>query len=467
MERLSGLDAMFLYIETPTAHMHVTGVYLLEAGRGGLGYDAVRELLGRRLPPAGPLRRRLVDVPLGLHHPLWVEDPDFDLDYHIRRVSLPAPGGQEELADLAAEISSRALERSRPLWELHVVEGLEGGRVGLVGKVHHAAVDGVSGAELMTTLLDLEPEPSEQEVVDTWRPEQVPPSAALVAGALAARAVQVPRAFKTAFDVFEKAIQLSKQNRAAVLPPPPALFGAPRTSLNRAITAQRRVAFSTLRLEDLKAVRRRFSCTVNDVVLALCAGALRSYLCDRSELPRDPIVALVPRSVRSDGERGSHGNRVSAVLTSLATHIEDPVGRLAAVTEAMGRAKSQEEMIGSTMVREVSELGMPAVIAGVARLVSQMHAFDRLRPAFNVTISNVAGPSFPLFLAGARVVGLYPLGPVGEGAGLNITVISYCGTLYIGLNACRKTVPDPSDLSWRISRSLEELLTAANRRALA
>lgn len=467
MERLSGLDAMFLYIETPTAHMHVTGVYVLGAGGSGIGYEAVRELLGRRLPPSGPLRRRLVDVPFGLHHPVWVEDPKFDLDFHIRRASLAAPGGDEELADLAAEISSCALDRSRPLWELHVVEGLEGGRVGLVGKVHHAAVDGVSGAELMTTLLDLEEDPPDHEVVDTWRPEQIPSATALAARALAARALQVPRALRTARSALETAIQLSRQHRVAELPPPPALFEAPRTSLNRAITAQRRVAFSTHRLEDLKAVRRRFSCTVNDVVLAICAGALRSYLHDRSELPDDPIVALVPRSVRSDEAMGAHGNRVSAVLTSLATDIEDPVERLAAVTEAMGRAKAQEEMVGSTMVQELSELAVPAVIAGAARLVSLVRAFDRLRPAFNVTISNVAGPTFPLFLAGSPVVGLYPLGPVGEGVGLNITVISYCGTLYIGLNACRETMPEPAELSRRIGQSLDELLEAANRPALA
>jgi len=465
MQRLSGLDAMFFYLETPSSHMHVTGVYVLEPGESGLSFDSVRDLIANRLPLAAPFRRRLVEVPFKLHHPMWVEDPDFDLDYHVRRACLPTPGGPEELAGFVAQVGGLPLDRARPLWEMYVVEGLEGGRFALVGKMHHAAIDGVSGAEIMATLLDLEADPPERLIVDTWKPEQLPTDADLIALAMASLVGRPLRAAKTARRVVETALHLSEHNSDSGVAPPPAPFSAPKTSLNGAITPHRRVALAARPLDDFKTVKNHFGCTVNDVVLAVCAGALRRYLLDHGELPEDALVAMVPMSVRTGEEQDEHGNRISAMLTSLATNLEDPLERLEAVAECMRGAKTQERLIGASTLTDWTEFTFPALIGRAARLTASMRVFDRLRPIFNVTVSNVPGPPFPLFLAGARMVAMYPLGPVTEGVGLNMTVMSYCGMVYFGLNACRETVPAIAEMPKMLHEALDELLEAAGRGA--
>lgn len=452
---------MFLYLETPSSHMHVTGVYVLEPGDSGFSFESVRDLVRSRLPLAAPFRRRLVEVPLKLHHPMWVEDPDFDLDFHMRRGCLPRPGGPGELAAYVAQFVGRPLDRQRPLWEIEVVEGLEGGRFALVGKMHHAAIDGVSGAEIMATLLDLEPSPPEARIVDPWRPEPLPTDADLIALAMASLVGHPWKAVRTARRVLETALHVSEHNREPDVAPPPAPFSAPKTSLNQALTPHRRVAFTEMALDDLKAVKNHFSCTVNDVVLAVCAGALRRFLLDGDGLPDDPLVAMVPVSVRTEDEKGTHGNRLSSMLTSLATHLDDPAERLRAISEGMGNAKEQERLIGAATLTDWTEFTFPALMGRAARLTSSMKVFDRLRPLFNVTISNVPGPPFPLFMAGARLVGMYPFGPVAEGVGLNMTVISYCGRVYVGLNACREVVPRIDELPKMLHESLDELLTLA------
>jgi WS/DGAT/MGAT family acyltransferase len=465
MQRLSGLDAMFFYLETPSSHMHVTGVYVLEPGEHGLSFDSVRDLIATRLPLAAPFRRRLVEVPLKLGHPVWIEDPDFDLDYHVRRACLPTPGGIEELAGFVAQVGGLPLDRARPLWEMYVVEGLEGGRFALVGKMHHAAIDGVSGAEIMATLLDLEADPPERLIVDTWRSEELPSDAELIALAMTTLVGHPMKAFRTARRVFETALHVTEHNRGSQMAPPPSPFSAPKTSLNGSLTPHRRVAFVAESLDDFKTVKNHFNCTVNDVVLAVCAAALRRYLLDHSELPEEALVAMVPMSVRTDDEMGSHGNRISAMLTSLATHVDDPVERLAAVAEGMSRAKDQERLIGAATLTDWTEFTFPALIGRAARLTGSMRVFDRMRPLFNVTVSNVPGPGFPLFLAGARMVAMYPLGPVTEGVGLNMTVMSYCGMVYFGLNACRETVPAIAEMPKMVHEGLDELLAATRQRA--
>lgn len=461
MQRLSGLDAMFFYLETPSSHMHVTGVYVLEPGDQGLSFDSVRDLIASRVPLAAPFRRRLVEVPLKLGHPFWIEDPDFDLDYHVRRACLPTPGGTEELAGFVAQVGGLPLDRARPLWEMYVVEGLEGGRFALVGKMHHAAIDGVSGAEIMATLLDLEPDPPERLIVDAWRSEQIPSDAELIALAMTALVGHPMKALKTARRVVETALHVTEHNRESGMAPPPSPFSAPKTRLNGSLTPHRRVAFAAQALDDFKKVKNRFNCTVNDVVLAVCAGALRRHLLDHSELPEESLVAMVPMSVRTDDEIGSGGNRISAMLTSLATDVDDPVERLGAVAAGMSRAKDQERLIGAATLTDWTEFTFPALIGRAARLTASMRVFDRMRPLFNVTVSNVPGPSFPLFLAGARMVDMYPLGPVTEGVGLNMTVMSYCGMVYFGLNACRETVPAIAEMPKMLHEALDELVAAA------
>jgi diacylglycerol O-acyltransferase len=461
MQRLSGLDAMFFYLETPSSHMHVTGVYVMEPGERDTSFESIRAMVEERLPLAAPFRRRLVEVPFKLSHPLWIEDPDFDLDYHVRRAALPAPGGKKELEDFVAQVVGLPLDRDRPLWEMYIVEGLEGGRVATVTKMHHAAIDGVSGAEIAATWLDLEANPPDRVIVDPWRPEPIPSDVELMAFAMASLVGHPMKAVKTARRVLESALHVTERNRTPGIEPPPSPFAAPKTSLNQSLTAHRRVAFTERPLDDFKTIKNHFGCTVNDVVLATCASALREYLLEGDELPDEPLVAMVPMSVRTESEKGSHGNRVSAMLASLATDVEDPVERLKVISEGMRSAKEQEQLIGAATLTDWTEFTFPALVGRASRLISSMRVFDRVRPAFNVTISNVPGPPFPLFLAGARLVGFYPLGPVAEGVGLNMTVMSYCGMVYFGLNACRETVPRLADLPRMLEAGLDELLAIA------
>jgi len=463
MQRLTGMDATFLYLESPTTPLHVasTAVFDPSTVPGGYSFEKVLELIDSRLHLLPPFRRRLVEVPFQLHHPLWIEDPDFDLEYHVRRAALPAPGGPAELSAFAADVFSRALDRSRPLWELYAIEGLEHGYIAMVTKVHHAAIDGVSGAEITVNLLDMQPEPVHYEPEEPWKPDRIPSDFELIGYALGSLARQPVAALKAVRRTAEVALNIRRRNRQPDVDPPPSLFSAPRTSFNTSITAHRKVAFTSVTLDDVKAVRNELGGTVNDVVLALCAGALRSYLERRGELPAEPLVAMVPISVRTEEQKGELGNRVSSMLASLATDIDDPVKRLEVIQENTRGAKEQDKAIGADTLSNWVEFAAPAVAARAARLISRTKVLDRLRPIFNVTISNVPGPPFPLYSAGAKMVALYPMGPIMDSAALNITVMSYMGSMYFGVVACRDTLPDVDDIALGLDDALEELKKAA------
>jgi len=254
MQRLTGLDATFLYMETPTNHMHVASTIVVDPSTvpGGYSFERVRALVENRLPLLPPFRRRLVEVPFGLHHPIWIEDPDFDLDYHIRRAALPAPGGKKELEEFAADVFGRPLDRSRPLWEMYLIEGLEHGHIGVVTKVHHSAIDGVSGAELTVNLLDLTPEPLIIPEPDpAWKPDRVPTDIEMVGYALNSLARTPVRAAKALRRTTEMALSLRRRNRQPNVSPPPALFSGPKTFLNTTITAHRRFAMTEVSLDDV------------------------------------------------------------------------------------------------------------------------------------------------------------------------------------------------------------------------
>ena len=466
MQRLTGLDATFLYLETPTNHMHVASTCIFDPSTvpGGYSFEGVRELVRDRLPLLPPFRRRLVEIPFQLHHPLWIEDPDFDLDYHIRRAALPSPGGEQELAEFAGEVISRQLDRRHPLWEMYVVEGLENGLIATVTKTHHAAIDGVSGAELTVNLLDLQPEPSPTPEEDPpWRPDRIPTDVELVGFAMTSLSRQPIRMAKTLRRTTEMALNLRRRNRTPDVTPPPAPFSAPKTSINTSITPHRRFAFEQVSLDEAKMVKNKLGGTVNDVVLALCSGALRSYFASRGETLDSDLVGMVPVSVRSEDEKGAMGNRVSSMLVSLASSIDDPVERLHAITEGTKGAKDQEKAIGADTLADWTEFAAPAVAARAARLYSRMRLADRHRPIFNVTISNVPGPNFPLYSAGARMVAMYPMGPIADGAALNMTVMSYMGTMFFGLNACKETVPDVWDIAHGIRAAMDELTKVADQ----
>jgi WS/DGAT/MGAT family acyltransferase len=467
MQRLTGLDATFLYMETPNNHMHVasTAVFDPTTVPGGYSFEAVKDLVENRLPLLPPFRRRLVTVPFEIHHPLWVEDPDFDLDYHVRRAALPAPGGDRELAEFAADVISRPLDRTRPLWEMYVVEGLENGMIATVTKTHHAAIDGVSGAELTVNLLDIQPEPMIVPPPDPpWTPDRIPTDPELLGWALQSLSRQPLRALSTARRTAGALLTLRRRNRTPSVNPPPAPFSAPRTPINVSITPHRKFAFTQIPLDDMKMVKNALGGTVNDVVLAVCSGALRNYFDARGEKLEGSLVAMVPISVRTEEQKGAMGNQVSQMLVSLASDIDDPVERLHKISSGTVHAKDQEKAIGAAeLASDWVEFAAPALAARAARLYSRTKMADRHRPLFNVTISNVPGPPFPLYSAGARMLAMYPMGPIFDGGGLNMTVMSYMGHMFFGLNACRETVPDVWDIAGGLDQAMEELRKAASK----
>lgn len=463
MERLSGLDAAFLYLETPTHHMHVAMTMVLDPSTmpGGYSFHAIKDFIASRTDRIAPFRRRLVSVPLNLHHPLWVEDPEFDIDYHIRRIGAPAPGGRRELGEMAAQIASVPLDRSRPLWEMWVVEGLKQDRIGVVSKVHHCAIDGASGAELMVHLFDLDP----ADAVVTGPPpelpsERIPHDVELLGHAITSR---VKRTMGLGGLLNETARSISRVAKARR--DPEGLVGAvpltaPRVPWNGPTSGRRDVGFARVPLATVKELKATLGCTVNDVVLALCAGTLRRYLEDHDALPGDPLVAVCPVSVRT-AEDTPGSNKVSALFTALATQLDDPIERLEAIRTTTRGAKEEHNAVGATMLQNWAEFAGPNVFNLASRLYSGMNLANVHRPVHNLIVSNVPGPPFPLYFAGAQAIAAYPMGPVMEGCGLNVTVMSYQDSVDIGFMVDKELVPDVWAMAEAVEPALAELVAAA------
>lgn len=480
MRQLTSLDAQFLAFEDGRNHGHVSvlGIYDPQsAADERLTLDAVRDVIDERLHLLPPFRWRLAPVPLGLDHPYWVEDGDFDLEFHVRELALPAPGDDRQLADQVARIHSRPLDRARPLWELYVIQGLAGGRVGVMTKVHHAAVDGVSGGELLSVLLDPSPEGRDVAPAPGARRAAASPSEAelLARGVLglvlqplralrvAPRALpyldQVPtvRALPGIGGVAAASARAARPRRSdgGVLERAPQR--APRTRLNGRIGPQRRFAFASLPLADVKALKDALGVTVNDVVVAICAGALRRRLLAGGELPTDPLLAMVPVSVRTAEQAGTFGNRVSSMIVALPTDEPDARNRIARVGCAMRSAKDRHRATPATLLQDANEFIPPALLARASRVVGQLAVRDPLAPPTNVVVSNVPGSPTPLFLAGARLEAQYPVSVVMDGVGLNLTVLSYRGALDLGVVGDRDLVPDVWDLVADVREELSTL----------
>ncbi|MGD0378471.1 MAG: wax ester/triacylglycerol synthase family O-acyltransferase [Acidimicrobiales bacterium] len=463
MEQLTGLDATFLYLETPSLHMHVSMAAMFDPSTvpGGYSFDKLRDLVSSRLELAPIFRRRLVEVPLRLSHPYWVDDPTFDIEYHIRRGAVPAPGGVEELAQFVGDVCSRQLDRAKPLWEMYIVEGLRGGQIGLVTKIHHCTIDGVSGAELLAQLFDLEPDPPARPAPDGPMAvdDRLPSDLSLLAKAIGTRVTRpvgmTKLAWRTGWALLDVRRVRARGAGRAALP-----LTTPRTSLNASITPHRRVAFSSIALEDAKRIKRACHTTLNDVVLAVCTGALRRYLIEGDELPDEPLVATVPVSTAPKAGNRRGANKVSAMFVALPCQIEDPVERLHAIREGTKGAKQEHNALGADVLLNWTEHATPNVFSTAARAYTRLKLADHHRPIHSLVISNVPGPDFPLYLAGAELVAGFPLGPVMDGAGLNITVMSYRGVLNWGLMACAETVPRLANLAVYIPDALAELAAA-------
>ncbi len=472
MEPIEGLDGTFLAFETGAVHLHVAAVIVLDPPEGrrslfspSTRFNQIRRVVQQRLHLVPAFRQRAVRVPFGLHHPVWADDPEFDLDDHLRRTSLPEPGGMAELCDLVADLVSRPLDLERPLWEMTVVEGLPDDRLALVAKVHHAILDGVSGAELLAAFFDLTPRPRLAEVPPPWEPEPLPGMSEMVryaAGKLLRQPGAVlealPRSVGAAIGVAEHNQQLAGDGEV----PPPTPFRVPRTSINGTVSSRRRFAAVALPLSLVRSVRAELGTSVNDVVLACVAGAIRRLLVVRGDEVEGSLVAMVPVSVRQEAERGTLGNKVSPMLVSLATTVSDPVERLLRIAEGSRVAKARAGIVGARVLSDLADLTSPAVASRAARWSAGLRLFDRVPPACNLTVSNVNGPAVPLWCAGSRVAAVYPVGPLADGIGLNVTVMTYLGTMYVGLLGCRRLVPDVGSLAGMVTDALDDLVDAVS-----
>jgi diacylglycerol O-acyltransferase / wax synthase len=463
MERLSGLDASFLYLETPKQHMHVAMAAVLDAADmpGGYSFEKIQRLIASKVHLIPPLRRRLVDVPFGLHHPMWIDDPDFDIIHHVRRVACPAPGSEKEFGAMCGRITSTPLDRSRPLWELWVIEGLEGGKFAIVAKVHHSAVDGQTGAGLLIHFFSLTPDAGEPPPPVPIPQERIPTDGEMVEEALRERLRQPAAMWKLAKKTFENVTNVVQAHRdhpdeaAGAIP-----LTAPRCAWNGSLTAKRNAAVARLPLSGIKEIKNAFGCTVNDVVLAITSGTLRRYLEQRGELPDTNLIGCCPISV-APTTKARGANHVSAMFTSLATAEPDPAARLRAIQESTRSAKQVHKAIGADMLQNWAEFAAPSTFNLAMRFYAGTKLAERHRPFHNLVISNVPGPPFPIYLAGAEVRAIYPLGPVMEGAGLNLTVMSYRGNVDFGFMVAADLVPDVWDMADSVRPAFEELLAAA------
>jgi diacylglycerol O-acyltransferase len=480
VQQLSSLDAQFLNVESSTTVGHVGSLILLdpaEAPDGELSLDRLREVLEPRLHLAAPLRQRLVMVPLGLGRPYWVDDPDFDIEFHLREIGLPGPGDEAQLGEQVARIHARPLDRTRPLWEMYLIHNVSEGRQAIYTKVHHAAIDGVSGAEILATIMDVTVEPRvEEQPEGFFAPGPLPSSATLIAKGLSAMAAQpvdvmrtlpkslphladVPGASylpgaQTVSDLADSVVKMATSGaqgrqveRRTIATPP--------TPLNAAITAHRRFAYGSLPLDEIKTVKNAFAMTVNDVVMALCTAALRRWLLDHDGLPAAPIVVAVPVSIRTEDQTGSNGNQVSVMLAEMPTHLADPEDRLIGVQDGIAAAKEHFDAVPASILQDFSAV-IPTALSGLAaRAIFSMVTVGAF--PFNLFISNVPGPRETLYWNGAELVGSYPVSIPFENQGLNITVTSYAGSMDFGLTGCRQTVPHLQRLLGYLEESLTEL----------
>jgi WS/DGAT/MGAT family acyltransferase len=488
MRQLTSLDSQFLALETPRQSGHIASVAILDTSTtpsGTLTLGDIQALIADRLPLLPPLRWRLLEVPLRLDYPYWVDDIDFDLDFHVRELGLPRPGSDEQLAEQVARIVSRPLDRAKPLWELYLISGLESGHTAMLTKIHHAVIDGMSGAEVMGLLLDLTPEVRAIDVPAKWGDDELVPGTLgmLARGALGAvryplRALRalpstIPNLEETQLRAIPGVATVGRvANRAQrLLTPGEAPFElherlvAPRTSFNGRVSAHRRFAFGQLSLDDVKAVKNAHGVTVNDVIVTLCAGAVRRWLLEHDELPEEPLVAQIPVSVRTEDQIGTYGNRIMLMSAPLFTDEPDPVRRLHRTHEALGDMKQRHRALPADLLADANHFIPPAVFSRAARLTFALATSRPGHPIWNLVISNVPGPQFPLYCAGARLVANYPVSVITDGMGLNITVMSYCGHLDFGIVADREQMPDVALLMDWLDEALDELLATAPKAA--
>jgi WS/DGAT/MGAT family acyltransferase len=468
MEELSGLDASFLYLETPKIPMHIGGVVVLE---GSLQFDDFKAFINQRLHTVPKLTQKLITIPLSLDRPYWAEDPDFDLSMHLHRTALPKPGSWKELRYLASRLFSQQLNRDRPLWEFTFVEGIDSidqvpkGSVALITKVHHAGFDGKSGADLMQMLFDVSPTPREVSPPVPKIKEDIPSNVGLMAKSAYNFMTRPGKLPGLLWDAGKATVKAGYMTRVQGINMPTMPFKAPKTIFNDVVEVERRWNSAILDFKRVKALRKVVEgATVNDVILAICAGALRRYLLEKDELPDKPLVAMVPVSTRTDEEKNAMGNQVSAMYIQLATDIDDPIKRLKKIHVNTLIGKLYQDAIDARSLMGFAEL-IPFGLAGVAaRFYSRAAIAKRHNPFFNLVITNVPGPQVPLYLAGHKLLANMGTAPIFDGMGLIMPVCSYNGTISISPTSSSNLMPDLDVFTRYIRESANEMEEAVDER---
>ena len=463
-DRLTGLDSSFLHLERDSAHMHVAGCMIF--GGEAPAYEELVEQIAGRLHLVPRYRQRLAFVPFNQGRPVWVDDPHFNIAFHVRHTALPSPGGEAQLKRLAGRVFSQALDRSRPLWEIWLVEGLSDGRFALLSKTHHALVDGVSGVDIATVLFDTSPDPMPVAPPENeWVARPLPTGAQLLADALLERATvptEIARGVRATLRGPRKvAGRLGHAVGGVTAMARAGLNAAPNTLLNVRIGPHRRFTWVRGDLEQFKAIKNALGGTVNDVVLAAVAGGLGRYLRMHGAATEDTVLrAMVPISVRADVERGALGNRVAAMWAPLPVGLTDPVQRLLSISRDMDGIKESGQAVGAQVLTELSGFAPPTIMAQAARL----QARQRL---FNLVVTNVPGPQFPLYMLGRELDAMFPMVPLAENQALGIALMSYNGQLNFGLNADYDAMPDLEALADELRAAIDELAGAAGPAAYA
>ncbi len=464
MKHLSALDALFLQLETPETPMHVGSLMLL----GGFGakkdpYKVIRAHVERRMHLAPVFSRLVKFMPLDLASPLWIDAPPLDLDHHIRHLKLPRPGTRAQLESAVAKLHAGTLDRDRPLWEFTIIDGLKTGEVGFYAKIHHAALDGQGGIAVAQALLDTQKKPRAIAAPAKATARMAPSAARMLASALRNTVAQYARMLKSVPGVAKAAGRAGAVTLASSQMKKRGIALAPRNRLNAAICGERLFATTQIPLDEAKAIARHFDAKLNDVVLAVCAGALRRLFAgDEAALAR-PMVGAVPLSLRAPGDT-TQENQVSMMLVALATHVADPVERMATIRAAATRAKTLAGSMKGAIPTDLPSLGIPWLMAAVTPLYRKAVAAPRIPAIANVVISNVPGPQAVLYLAGAELKAYYPVSIVTHGLALNVTIVSYNGSLDFGLVACKRTIPDLRAFAKHLTSAHRELLKVTQKR---
>lgn len=467
MEQLSPMDASFLYFETANAPMHIGSVAIYDQStvKGGvLGFKEILKNYEARLHLARSFRQRIIRVPMSLDHPYWLEDPDFDLEFHVRHIALPKPGDWRQLCIQVARLHARPLDTGRPLWEFTVIEGLDNVQglpkscFAIVSKVHHAAIDGVSGAEMTAAVHDLEPDAVPAPPEKAWLPERVPTAVELLSRT---SVNNVRHPFQLARVVAQSVPALARLGIGLSAGKLKRVGPVPRTRFNGQVSPHRVFDGRSFRLNDIRAIKNAVEgATVNDAVIAIIGGALRKYLESKHELPKDSLIAMAPISVRAPGEQKAAGNLVSAMSVAVRSDIADPLERLVAVFESTTNSKEMTNAIGARTLTDYTQF-IPSTVAGLAaRLYTNLGLANRITPIFNTVITNIPGPQVPLYMTGARLVTQFGLGPILDGMGIIHPVFSYCGEITISFTSCREMIPDPAFYAQCIEDAFEELREA-------